>query len=374
MNDKGNAAWADDWQIGLRMWVERRGQALMGKGRAELLHEIDRTHSISAAARHLRMSYRRAWLLVQEVNRAAGEPLVAAAVGGHHGGGAELTQRGRFAITVFQQLQDELLSTAASKLPRMLDVSPDARSTLHLAAAVSLQEVVGQVLTEFALARPTIPVRALFGASNELADHILAGAPADLFLTADAAHLDRLNSHKLLKRGTRRILATNGLCAVASKDAVIAVRSPQDLKRESIRRLVVADPASPLGKCSQEYLRKVGLYDALAPRLLQVDNSRAVLAAIHGGQAQAGLAFATDAARDEGCRTLFATGPSDPTVEYVAAIVTRGARADAARELLDFFTSSAADACFRRCGFERAAQARRRRKQSGGARAHTPRT
>ena len=47
MNDKGNAAWADDWQIGLRMWVERRGQALMGKGRAELLHEIDRTHSIA---------------------------------------------------------------------------------------------------------------------------------------------------------------------------------------------------------------------------------------------------------------------------------------------------------------------------------------
>ena len=248
-----------------------------------------------------------------------------------------------------------------------------AHTTLHLAAAVSLQEVVGQVLTEFALARPTIPVRALFGASNELADHILAGAPADLFLTADAAHLDRLNSQKLLKRGTRRILATNGLCAVAAKHAGIAVRSPQDLKRECIRHLVVADPASPLGKCSQEYLRKVGLYDALQPRLLQVDNSRAVLAAIHGGQAQAGLAFATDAAHDAGCRTLFAAGPSDEAVEYVAAIVTSGIRADAARELLDFFTSSAADACFRRCGFERAVQARRRRKQSGGARAPAPR-
>src|SRR5579863_8887424 len=129
MTENANAAWADDWQVGMRVWVERRGRALMGKGRAELLYEIDRTHSISAAARRMRMSYRRAWLLVQEVNRAAGEPLVAAAVGGRHGGGAELTPRGRFAISVFQQLQDELLSATATKLPRMLDVSADARTS-----------------------------------------------------------------------------------------------------------------------------------------------------------------------------------------------------------------------------------------------------
>jgi molybdenum ABC transporter molybdate-binding protein len=364
MTEKANAAWADDWQVGMRVWVERRGRALLGKGRAELLHEIDRTHSISAAARRMRMSYRRAWLLVQEINRAAGEPLVAAAVGGRHGGGAELTPRGRFAISIFQQFEDELLSAAATKLPRMLDVSTDTRTSVHVAAAVSLQEVVGQVLTEFALVRPTIVVRALFGASNELADHILAGAPADLFFSADAAHLDRLNRQKLLKRGSRRVLATNGLCAIAAKDADIAVRAAQDLGCRSIQRLAIADPASPLGKCSHVYLRKIRLYEALASRFLLVDNSRAVLAAIHGRQAQAGLAFTTDAACDHGCRTLFAVPQSEAAVEYVAAVVTSGARPDASRELLEFFASSAAGACFRRCGFEPRPTALRGRKPS----------
>ena len=60
--------------MGFRLWVERAGRSLLGPGRVELLERIDRERSISAAARGMKMSYRRAWLLVRGMNEAAGEP------------------------------------------------------------------------------------------------------------------------------------------------------------------------------------------------------------------------------------------------------------------------------------------------------------
>ena len=82
---KPAAKWMDDWKVGVRVWVERSGKAVLGEGRAELLAAIGEHHSITKAAKSTGMSYRRAWNLVQDVNAAAGEPLVAAAVGGTEG-------------------------------------------------------------------------------------------------------------------------------------------------------------------------------------------------------------------------------------------------------------------------------------------------
>jgi Bacterial regulatory helix-turn-helix protein, lysR family len=67
-------SWGHGWSIGLRVWVERGGQAILGQGRLELLEGIDRWHSISAAARHMGMSYRRAWEQVQSINTADPPP------------------------------------------------------------------------------------------------------------------------------------------------------------------------------------------------------------------------------------------------------------------------------------------------------------
>src|SRR5579862_650779 len=100
-------SWGQGWSIGLRVWVECAGQAILGEGRLELLEGIDRWHSISAAARHMGMSYRRAWVLVQSINNAAGEPLVTAAPGGSQGGGAQLTDLGRWAIGIFREVQKQ---------------------------------------------------------------------------------------------------------------------------------------------------------------------------------------------------------------------------------------------------------------------------
>src|SRR4051794_17673561 len=108
--------WASDWIIGVRVWVEREGQAVLGEGRAELLAAIDLEHSITKAAKAAGISYRRAWTMVQEVNEAAGETLVEAAVGGKQGGGAQLTPHGRLAIEVYDKVRRPLVDSAAGSL------------------------------------------------------------------------------------------------------------------------------------------------------------------------------------------------------------------------------------------------------------------
>src|SRR5262245_63147146 len=86
------------WGLKVRVWVERDGKKVLGPGRAELLGHIERHRSISAAARQMNMSYRRAWSLVRDMNEAAGEALVEVTTGGAGGGGATLTARGKEAL------------------------------------------------------------------------------------------------------------------------------------------------------------------------------------------------------------------------------------------------------------------------------------
>ena len=77
----------------------------IGQGKADLLEAIGRTGSISAAARELEMSYRKAWMLVDEMNQSFRTPVVQAAKGGLRGGGAQVTPLGLEALTRFRRIQ-----------------------------------------------------------------------------------------------------------------------------------------------------------------------------------------------------------------------------------------------------------------------------
>jgi molybdate transport system regulatory protein len=88
----------------------------IGPGRADLLAAIARTGSISAAAREMGMSYRRAWLLVDTMNRCFEEPVVAAEAGGKRGGGTRLTATGRRAIAHYRRTEQLAVKASAGEL------------------------------------------------------------------------------------------------------------------------------------------------------------------------------------------------------------------------------------------------------------------
>lgn len=337
----------NDWTIGLRVWLERAGTAVLGPGRYELLEGIDRWHSISAAARNLGMSYRHTWLMVQTMNEAAGQPLVAAAIGGLQGGGAALTPFGRQVLTVFREVQAHLLHSADALGPRLQQGG--AEDTIHIAAAVSLDVVLGQLLSDYARHKPKVRVRAIYGASDELAEHLLAGAPLDLFVTADAHQLKHLQEAGAVEPASLTDLAENSLAAVGSSGGSVKVRNSADLARAE--RIALAAPSTPLGRYTRLYLRQQGLYDQLQERALLVDNSRGVMTAVRAGQADVGLTYGSDVSNFPDCRVLFRVARPPIKIRFTAALVRRAQHPAAARHFLDFLISPQAAERFRRCGF-----------------------
>ena len=87
-----------------RIWIEANGRIILGEGRVRLLKAIDKTGSISAAAKSLGMSYKKAWSLVDAANSRAKSPLVLSSTGGKGGGGASLTDYGRQLVDTFETI------------------------------------------------------------------------------------------------------------------------------------------------------------------------------------------------------------------------------------------------------------------------------
>jgi molybdate transport system regulatory protein len=90
----------------VRIRILAGSEIAMGPGKADLLDAIAETGSISAAARRMRMSYRRAWLLVRTMNECFAKPLVSAAKGGKTGGGASLTETGAAVLARYREVSN----------------------------------------------------------------------------------------------------------------------------------------------------------------------------------------------------------------------------------------------------------------------------
>lgn len=92
--------------------IEMGAGRRLGPGKARLLELIAETGSISRAARQMGMSYRRAWLLVEDANRLFAAPLVQSSAGGAGGGGAALTPLGQKAVAAYRDAEDAALASA----------------------------------------------------------------------------------------------------------------------------------------------------------------------------------------------------------------------------------------------------------------------
>lgn len=104
--------------------------AMLGPGKAELLERIHDTGSISAAGRAMKMSYKRAWMLVEAMNATFRAPLVESTRGGPKGGGAKLTEAGQIVLTQYRSLEATVAQSGAAQiatLRAMLRDIPDQK-------------------------------------------------------------------------------------------------------------------------------------------------------------------------------------------------------------------------------------------------------
>lgn len=93
-----------EYHIKSRIWIGSAKGMLLGEGRIALLREIEKHGSISKAAKSMEMSYKKAWRLVDEMNKNAKKPLVQQKIGGKGGGGTVLSESGLKAIRIYTEL------------------------------------------------------------------------------------------------------------------------------------------------------------------------------------------------------------------------------------------------------------------------------
>jgi molybdate transport system regulatory protein len=111
-------------EISIRFRVDFGPRRALGPGKVALLEGIAQSGSLSEAARELKMSYRRAWLLLEDMNTAFQERVVETSVGGRGGGGAQLTSFGRSLIDAYRELEADIRQRAQNAFPPAALLAP----------------------------------------------------------------------------------------------------------------------------------------------------------------------------------------------------------------------------------------------------------
>jgi molybdate transport system substrate-binding protein len=219
-------------------------------------------------------------------------------------------------------------------------------------AAASLTDALKEIAASWEIAGGE-RIAFNFASSSTLALQIREGAPANLFLSADEAQMDVLERAGLVVPGTRRSVLSNTLVAVVPKDSALRIASARDLAGKGVERLALAEPTSvPVGVYSKKFFERVGIWDALAPKVVPTENARATLAAVESGNVDAGIVYRTDAAISKHIRIAFEIPAAmGPAISYPFALVKGAPRETEARRFLAYLGSPAARAVFVRYGF-----------------------
>jgi molybdate transport system substrate-binding protein len=221
-------------------------------------------------------------------------------------------------------------------------------------AAASLQESLTEAADAWAAKGHAKPVLS-FAASSALARQVIAGAPADLFLSADEEWMDAVAKAGLLRPGTRTTLLGNRLVLIApasSKVRLTPARGFALAKALGTGRLALADPdAVPAGKYAKAALTYLGVWTGVAARVAPAENVRAAMALVERGAAPLGIVYATDARASKAVR-IVGTFPaaSHPPIRYPVAVL-KASRHKGSAGFRAFLLSKQGRAIFARHGF-----------------------
>lgn len=221
-------------------------------------------------------------------------------------------------------------------------------------AAASLQESLEAAAQAWSAKGHPKPILS-FAATSALARQIEAGAPADLFISADEEWMDTLAGRNLIAPQSRATMVGNRLVLIASAKSTVALDLQHDKSIVPLLgsgRLAIADPEGvPAGRYAKQALTKLAIWEPVASRIAAGDNVRAALSLVARGEAPLGIVYATDAAAEPKVRVV-ATFPagSHPPIRYPLAIL-KGSRNADAEAFRTFLLSPEANAIFRRFGF-----------------------
>lgn len=221
-------------------------------------------------------------------------------------------------------------------------------------AAASLQESLTEAADAYAKRGHPKPVIS-FASSSALAKQVEAGAPADLFLSADEPWMDALAEKNLIKKESRKSFLSNRLVLVAPASNPLKIKIVPGFplaKALGDSRLAMGEPNSvPAGKYGKAALTKLGIWNEVEPKVAGAENVRAALQLVGRGEARAGIVYETDAkaSKDVVVAGVFPES-SHPPITYPVAILASSQNPEAI-SFRAFLLSSAGRAIFHKYGF-----------------------
>lgn len=229
-----------------------------------------------------------------------------------------------------------------------------AQEKLTIFAAASLKNALDEINTA---CEASVGEKAAvsYAASSALAKQIEAGAPADIFMSADRDWMKYLSDKKLIKEDTETELLGNSIVLVAPADSAVSVSVAQGFDLAAALnggKLAMANVDSvPAGKYGKASLEKLGAWEGVKNQVAQAENVRAALALVATGEAPLGIVYKTDAAAEPKVKVV-GTFPEDshPPIVYPVAQTTESKSA-AAPKFLDCLEGASAKASFEKQGF-----------------------
>lgn len=225
-------------------------------------------------------------------------------------------------------------------------------SELLVFATASLSQSLGRISEQYA-SDTGQHVTLSYGSSSQLAHHIEDGTKADVVLCADSEWMDYLEKRKLVVPASRRDLLRTRLALIAP--AASGIKLP--IRRTFALRgalgegkLAIGNPEQvPVGRYSRYALISLGVWNTIGDRLLTLENSRAVIAAIAEGTAPLGVVFESDAVLDKRVRIVDMFPPdSHPTIAFAVA-ATPDAQPTSSR-YMEYLRSNDSRSVFERFG------------------------
>jgi molybdate transport system substrate-binding protein len=221
-------------------------------------------------------------------------------------------------------------------------------------AAASLKTALDELLPALTQAAGK-PVRASYAASSALARQIEAGAPADIFISADEDWMNYVAERHLIDQRSRVLLLGNRLVLIAPAGQQPTLRIAPGFPLAAALgdgRLAVADPAAvPAGKYARAALTALGVWAQVERRLAPAENVRAALRLVSTEEAPLGIVYGSDAVADKGVVVVDSfPASSHPPIHYPAAVLAT-AKGDAPRRALAALQTPSARAVFERNGF-----------------------
>lgn len=228
--------------------------------------------------------------------------------------------------------------------------SAGGREELTVAAAADLQGAFTEIGAAFERQKG-ITVRFTFGSTGNLATQIQGGAPFDVFAAANVTHVDALIADGALIADSKRLYAIGRIVLASNKASGLDLQRLEDLTDERIRWIAIANPDhAPYGVAAKEALQRVGLWDALQPKILLGENVRQTLQYIELGEAEAGIVALSIADVPDVTYVLIDDELHSPLVQAIAVVAGSG-HERAAREFIAFVTGAEGRAILQRYGF-----------------------